>query len=370
MATEQSPPAERGGIGTRLFALGALVSFIAGLAYGGREIYYAATDAFVAPIILSLDNDLVLASKVKVAELEVERDKTRAEAEEVDADLEACETAILRLDGIKGVVEKSMQWTKKVSAQKASFGTDDLKALDDQKAALTKMADKQHQLVHDARANLEARLVSTSDFAKEVQAMRQLKLALLENDRTRIQSRAQLQQAQLAERSLAYSRGTPMMPELILRDDQLVRIELERIKAEAEARTKRVEKKLVAKKLQKLDEVAAELLGRPLFRAIAKSLDVGFVPYTQLEGVSVGAPVLKCVWGLFRCRAVGTVAEVVKGEVILPDPWGNQARGQYAILNLWDHEAAKSKTLRVRSQLTPATAARATGLPSEADAVR
>ena len=34
--------------------------------------------------------------------------------------------------------------------------------------------------------------------------------------------------------------------------------------------------------------------------------------------------------------------------MILPDPWGNQARGQYAVLNLADHEAAKSKTLRVR----------------------
>jgi hypothetical protein len=49
------------------------------------------------------------------------------------------------------------------------------------------------------------------------------------------------------------------------------------------------------------------------------------------------------------CRPVGTVSEVVPGEVILPDPWGNQTRGQYAVLNLQDRDAARAKTLRVRS---------------------
>jgi hypothetical protein len=54
------------------------------------------------------------------------------------------------------------------------------------------------------------------------------------------------------------------------------------------------------------------------------------------------------VWGVFACKPVGTITEIVPGEVILPDPWGNPARGQYAVLDLSNHDAAKSKVLRVR----------------------
>jgi hypothetical protein len=49
------------------------------------------------------------------------------------------------------------------------------------------------------------------------------------------------------------------------------------------------------------------------------------------------------------CKQVGVVAEVVPGEVVLPDPWGNMARGQYAVLNLSDGLAARAKMLRVRA---------------------
>ena len=68
--TERTPT---GGIATRLLALATLASLIAGVAYVGREGYRALTDSFVAPIILSPDNDLVIQNKVKLSELEVER---------------------------------------------------------------------------------------------------------------------------------------------------------------------------------------------------------------------------------------------------------------------------------------------------------
>jgi hypothetical protein len=43
------------------------------------------------------------------------------------------------------------------------------------------------------------------------------------------------------------------------------------------------------------------------------------------------------------------VTEVLPGEVIVPDPWGSLARGQYAVIELDDQHAAQSKTLRVRA---------------------
>ena len=55
----------------------------------------------------------------------------------------------------------------------------------------------------------------------------------------------------------------------------------------------------------------------------------------------------RCV-GTDRRLDVGRVAEVLPGEVVTQDPWGTIARGQYAILELSDHDAAKEKVLRAR----------------------
>jgi sulfur carrier protein ThiS len=108
------------------------------------------------------------------------------------------------------------------------------------------------------------------------------------------------------------------------------------------------EKTLATDELARLDELLKQLKNRPLSRAIVASTDVAFVPYTQLEGVSPGVELVTCTWALFRCRTVGRVKEVLPGEVIANDPWAKTARGQYAILELTDHEAAKEKTLRAR----------------------
>ena len=164
----------------------------------------------------------------------------------------------------------------------------------------------------------------------------------------RSQSALALQQVRLAQSSLARSHGAPMMPEAVVREEQLVRIELDLLKLESERRGKVNEQTLARQRLGKMDELAAQMQARPIFRAVVKRMNVAFVPYTQLDGVLTGSRVFGCTWGLVNCKDVGAIKEVVPGEVVLPDPWGNQARGQYVVLDLTDHDAARSKTLRVR----------------------
>lgn len=338
----------RSGFRTRAMAFGFLAGFAALVGYLGQQSYRAVTDSFVAPIILSPDNDLVLTSELKVAEFQVERARTVAEMDAIDHDLEACEKAIARLRGLQATASKGLAWTTSVQAQQATAGSIDLATLARERSVLEEMLKKQEALTKSAEANAEAGLVSRTDVAKEVQALHQLRLALLEHDRTRVQANLQMQQLTLAQRSLANASGAPPMPELLVREDQLVRIELEVLRLESEQRTKGAERKVLAQKLAKIDEMEQKLKGRPIFRAIESRMDVAFVPYTQIDGVAVGADVYDCVWGLFHCKRVGKVTEVVPGEVILPDPWGNQARGQYAVMSLSDHDSAKSKTLRIR----------------------
>lgn len=336
-----------GGFKTRIFAFATLVTLVSGIGYVGREAYRAFTDSFVAPIILSPDNDMVVQNKVKMSELYVERARTEAEIEGVEGDLAACDKAIARLDDLQRTIESALAWTKKVNAGQAFASAADLAALSRQKSVIAGMLEKQDDFSAAARANMEAGFISHTDYAKEVQTQNQLQIALIENERAHLQTEMQMKQIMLGQKALAGG-GTAPMPEMVFREDQLVRVELELIKLESEKRTKIAERRLVKGKLAKIDELSAQLKSRPFFRAVEKSMDVAFVPYTQIDGMHEGARVYDCVWALFNCKHVGSVAEIVPGEVILPDPWGTQTRGQYAVLELREHESAKSKTLRVR----------------------
>jgi hypothetical protein len=347
MSTDKEKPV-RSGVGTRLLALVALTVFGGGVAYAVREVYRAATDSFIAPIILSPDNDMVLANKVKMSELYIERARTIGDADAIDGELAAGEKAVARLRELKAAADTALAWTIDINARQGSAGAVDLGTLARQRQVLSEMFAKEQQLARESHANLQAGLISKTDYAKELQSLDQVQMALLENERTRVQSELLAQQVSLARRSLSSQGGVPAMPEVILRQDQMVRIELDLLKLETEMSAKRADKRLVANKLAKIDELEAQLNARPIFRAIEKSMDIAFVPYTQISGVEPDARVYCCVWGLFHCRDVGRVAEVVPGEVILPDPWGTQARGQYAVLDLRDHDSAMSRTLRVR----------------------
>jgi hypothetical protein len=104
----------------------------------------------------------------------------------------------------------------------------------------------------------------------------------------------------------------------------------------------------LVERVAQVDEMVQQIEERPLFQAVEGDLELAFVPYTQLEGVSPGAGVYSCLWGLFWCHDVGTVSAMVPGEVVQADPWGSQVRGEYVVLDLHEHEAARAKTLRIR----------------------
>lgn len=343
----------RSGPGTRAGAFVALVGLVSGVGYVGIQTYRAVTDSFVAPIILTPDNDVVIANKLKMGELGVERSRTTAQLETLDDETKAMEKALLRLRALHETASNAIEWFKLVNSRQISAGWAEQATLSKQRSVLSTMADEQDALVRRAQANVAAGLVSKAEVDKELQTLRQLRFALLENERSQVQSDSAMHEVALAQKSIAARGGTAPMPALLIREDEAVRIEIEMLKLEADLRTKVAEKRILGEKLAKLDEIETQLKGRPIFRAIAQSVDVAFVPYTQIDGVKKGGTVYECTWGLFNCRSVGVVAELVPGEVVLPDPWGSQARGQYVVLSLHDHDAAKSKSLRVRRSRAP-----------------
>jgi hypothetical protein len=300
-------PRSAAGLRTRLLALATLIAFASLVTLVAHEAYRALTDSFVAPIIMSPDSELVLQNKLKTGSLHGERAKAVTERDVLAGEIEAGELASVRLRDL---------------LQAGGHGA--RRALEDKRTALEQMARRQRHLLEAAEANLAARLITTTQLAEERQALAQIEVALIENSRV------------LAETWLA-------------REDRHARVEIELIRLESELRSKRAQRSVVEQKLAMLDELETQLRERPAFQAMDRNLEVAFVPYSQIEGVAADHEVYECVWGLLFCEPVGRVEAVVPGEVVLADPWGNPARGLYAVLDLWDPEAARSKSLRVRA---------------------
>jgi hypothetical protein len=71
-------PTRLSGVRVKVFAFEALASLAPGVSYAGHQAYRAATDSFVAPIILSPDSDVVLEGKLQEIRIAAERSHVRA----------------------------------------------------------------------------------------------------------------------------------------------------------------------------------------------------------------------------------------------------------------------------------------------------
>ncbi len=353
-------------LGTRICSLAALCAVVGAIGCVGNTVYRVSTDGFVAPIILSPDSDMVIQSKLSLAQLVGEQMQVITKKEAIDVEIAAADKAIEQLESLHASASKALEWTTALSAQQASAGSRDFSALDQQRAVLTSMVGDEQRFIERMKKEMDAGLVAKTDYARELQSLKQMQIAALENERAHIVTSAQMSQVRLTQRAIKAG-GTMAIatPEMLMQQDQLVRVRCEIIRLQSERRVKLGEKRHLDDELAKIEDLLAQLKKRPIFRAIEANTNVAFVPYTQMNGVKSGAPIYECVWGVFACKSVGTVTELLPGEAIVQDPWGSPARGQYAIMNLDDAQAAQAKTLRVR----PSSTALATLSATAADAV-
>lgn len=349
-ACEPDGPKRRSSLATRLSSFAALCGAVGAIGYVASTVYHVATDGFVAPIILSPDSDMVIQSKLSMSQLLAEKMRIVSKKEAIEAELAGAEQALEQLKTLRDASAKALEWTTSITATQAAAGVEDQRTLSHQRTMLSQMIADEESFVGRMKKDMEAGLVAKADYARELHALNQMRVTALENDRAHILSGTQLSQVRLTQQAIQGTTGRPRIatPEMLMQQDQMVRVQCETIRLEAERRSKLAERRNLDEELAKLEELLAQLKTRPIFRAIEANTNVAFVPYTQIEGVKSGAEIYDCIWGVLACKSVGRVAELLPGEAVVQDPWGSPARGQYAILNLDDDRAAQSKTLRVR----------------------
>lgn len=339
----------------RVFALAMLAATLGGLSWLAGQIYYVVTDAWVAPLHLSPDSDQIQNMRLSHQRRLDELTRIDAEVTRIDGALAAIDTAVARLSSLRGSSAESLKWqAEKARIEVASLDTS-VELLRRQRTQIVELQARQAALIARARADLAAGVTDRSVVDREELAGDQLALELTELDRQLAETELREAQARVAlrgYRSGAGAGGAPpeigQMPDVVKGDERELRIELEILRLEADARGHRALRAAALEGLARERELLAELEARPLHRAMKAATDVAFVPYDQLDAVAAGARVLDCTWGVFACSQVGVVGEVLPGEVVTQDPWGELARGQYVVLVLSDESAVRERVLRVR----------------------
>jgi hypothetical protein len=324
-----------------------LFGLAAGLLTVGWQGYLVVTDAFVAPMILTPDNDLVLAVRQRVLELEDQKALAVASLEGITADTAAIEVNEKELADVSEVFFASLRWTGVNTRRQTSADSVDLSTLGQQRSILETIKSQQEKSTADAQTNLNAGLITREEYERDLQALHQAALNLLENQRVTALADAALSQA-ASSGPHQPGHGGALMPDVATRYAQMAEVRLDLARVQSEKRAKLAEKRALEQKISQTDALLKELKSRPLYRAVDKSLYAAFVPYSQLDRVATGKFVYRCVAGLFACTRVGIVRDLVPGEMSMPDPWGTPNRGQLILLDLDDASGAKERVLRVR----------------------
>jgi hypothetical protein len=335
---------------TRVFSAGFLAALAAAAALGAWTAYLALTDSWVAPLTLSPSNEKVVALRIERARQQTERRRLESEATTLEATLGALRVAQGRLEELREQYVGAKGWALGAQAEETAALSSELTTLKRQMASLDEIIVGKRRLAEQAKADLASGLITRSAYEREELEAQTLALqrdALL-RDTTRIESNLRLSRGRGWHQGAGNALDKRASPDVVRVNEQAIRIELELARVDAERRGAESRLRSLQSSLAEVSELERELQSRPLYRAMQEELAVVFVPYSQIEGVTAGASLYQCFAGVFGCRQVGTVREIVAGEVVLQDPWGNPARGQTAVVDLWDRVAAKEKVLRVR----------------------
>lgn len=346
---------EQGFLG-RLVALVLLLGTVGGLGWAGVQIYYVLSDGWIAPLHLSPDSEAVTQLRLTHQRYRSELSRLDAEITRLDGELAAIEGAVTKLSALRTSSQDTLAWQAEQSRIETRGLDDAIASYARQRVTLGELYARQQALVARAADDLGAGVIDRAAYDREQQVRDQLALALDENEREAAEARVRRDHSRAAlealragtDRKLQGGSGAAQMPEVAAGVEHAARVEVELQRLGAEARGQRALREAAVTAVRSQRDLLAELEARPLYRAMTAATDIGFAPYSQLAGMQPGDSIVQCTWGVFRCHDVGRVTEIVPGEVVTQDPWGELARGQYIVLALEDASAVRERVLRVR----------------------
>ncbi len=343
---------------SRLLAFLSLLGVASGTAFVANLAHSALSDAWVAPLRLSPDNERVVDLRVQQTKEKADRTRLSAEIVGMDEELQAVDVSLKRMQSLSVDYRGALAWNAEAEGKEMRDLAEQSSALRSKWQMLRDLLAEQQNSLGRANADRAAGLITSAEFDRQAIGVHQLEvdlqdceieLARVEAARSDATVRGQALSSASSRRSdESHHALAQLSPDVIKFYDDQVRVDLEVARLEAEKRSAQARREAAQAALDDMGQLLHELESRPLYRATLQNTDVAFAPYDHLRRLSVGDEVYACVWSVFACRVVGTVSEVVSGEVITQDPWGELARGQYITLEMRDRSALFERVLRVR----------------------
>jgi hypothetical protein len=308
--------------------------------YIGSTLFYFFNHTWMSPVVVSASDEKVITAKSQLLAAQDTRDKTAAELAQTDR-------VIAAHKAFQGEFARAIKGDR-----------------DDRAAALARL-----QALAQSAAGTRAQIRATSeDYAAQSQARMEKEYEAGLIDRNAALS-GKFQVAQiaganlsLAERQAEYeqraaelaaqasaldaiasgkgSRGGLTYDVLkIKRDYETSRLDLAKALADRD---------VLKASLARQDQTLADLKQGAYLRAVDEQSTVALVPYKNLENVAPGTPLYACRLGFVMCREVGTVVEILRGEIQFKHPRRDEmVRGQMVRLELSDAAAAREDVLFV-----------------------
>jgi hypothetical protein len=302
--------------------------------------FFYVSNSWVVPMAVSASDEKVVSLQQQLAAQQTSRDRTAT-------DLQQAERAIAVQQEFQSEFEKAIK-----------------SDLDGRKAALERM----HQLASAASSTRTAIRRSNNAYANASQRqMAQEWRAGLIDRQQMLAGKFQVAQIStsnltLAERQAEYETRaadleaqTRSLEALLANTSQqgALSYDVLKIKQDYEASRLETQKAIETRDMLKLalereEKLLKSLQSSSYLRALSDHAQVAFVPYGNLTKVEKGQGLYACKLGMVICHKVGTVLEVLPGEVQFKHPHKDkQLRGQMVELKLDDNSAAEDDVLFV-----------------------
>jgi len=342
----------------KFFGFGLLLTIVGGMFfYLSTTLFFFFNERWVVPIILSPEHTKV--SEAKIGYLQQVYQLRKLEAEKVSISKEmdyiiyasglhddfhsnysnSLSSEIAqdkkRLSEINKLLEKYNEVSKNNEQRQSSYSTATTKNLDSQ---------------------LKSRLIDKTQFLSGQYMLSQLKLSMLNNQerlaelsRKKVDLQMRILSYESMERSSDSQLESTSTPSRSLLDNhQLVNSMLEKAKLESRLEPLKLRYSSLDNLLSEFRNTIGNLEKSPYIRASEKPVTVAMVPYSNLNYVKVGEPILSCLLDFIICETIGRVKLILTGEVSMRHPLKSQElRGQMIELDLIDDSWGESRALMV-----------------------
>lgn len=319
------------------FGILSLIVFVL-LGYIGSTAFYFFNRSWITPVAISANDEKVVTLQSQLAAQLNERAKLVADLAESERMITAEQTFQLQfaraikkdLQGRRVALDRVKQLSQTAAATRSEIrSTND----DYSSQAASTMADDYKAKLIDRNAMLAGKF----QLAQITSANLSLAERQAEYDQRAQELATQTQSldAILADKTASSALSYDVLK--IARDYEASKLALARERSNRE----RLKASLVRQ-----DKIIQGITSAPYLKALTDNATVALVPYSNLDNVAKGAPLYSCRANMVLCHQVGTVLDVLPGEVLVKHPnRDSMLRGRMIEMQLTDGAAAQDEVL-------------------------